>query len=49
MVDCIPILKKKGYNLEGYAPDTYYYLSFNNLTNEDECEALLAYLRSRYG
>jgi hypothetical protein len=48
-MDCTPILKAKGYNLRGYSPDTYYYLSFNNAKNEDECEALFYYLEREYG
>jgi len=49
MVNCITILEKKGYNLRVYAPDTYYYLSFNNVKNEDECEALFMRLEREYG
>jgi len=48
-MDCIPILRAKGYNLEGYAPDTYYYLTFNDAKNENECEALLMRLQREYG
>jgi hypothetical protein len=48
-MDCIPILKKMGYNLRGYSLDTYYYLSFNDAKNEDECEALLYYLERKFG
>jgi len=48
-MDCASVLKKKGYNLEGYSPDTYYYLQENNAMNEDECEALFWYLEMVYG
>ena len=49
MVNCIPILEKKGYNLRGYSPDLYYHLFFNNAKNEDECEVLLMRLEREYG
>jgi len=48
-MDCASVLKKKGYNLEGYSPDTYYYLQENNATSEDECEAWFWYLEMVYG
>ena len=49
MVNCIPVLQRKGYNLRGYTFDTYRYLVENNAKNEDECEALLWYLEREYG
>ena len=49
MVNCIPILEKKGYNLRGYSSDTYYHLTFNNAKNEDECIALFMRLEREYG
>jgi hypothetical protein len=48
-MNCIPVLEKKGYNLRGYSPDTYYYLRENNAKSADECEALFFYLEHRYG
>jgi len=48
-MDCVPVLVKKGYNLRGYSPDTYYYLTYNDLRTEDECEALLYYLEREFG
>jgi len=48
-MDCISVLKARGYNLEGYSPDTYYYLFFNNAKDEDECESLFFWLEARYG
>jgi len=48
-MDCIPILIRKGYNLRGYSPDTYYYLTFNNVKNEDECIALFYRLERGFG
>jgi len=48
-MDCISVLVKKGYNLRGYSPDTYYYLQENSATNEEECESLFLYLEREYG
>jgi len=48
-MDCIPILEKMGYNLRGYSPDTYYYLTFNDVKNADECKALLSRLEREFG
>ena len=38
-MDCVPILMKKGYNLNGYSFDTIFYLRNNDMKNEDESEA----------
>jgi hypothetical protein len=43
------VLKEKGYSLDGYSPDLYYYLSENNIGDSEECEAYFAYLESVYG
>ena len=48
-MDCIPILIRKGYNLRGYSPDTYYYLQENSATSKEECESLFWYLEREYG
>jgi len=48
-MDCISVLKQRGYNLEGYSPDTYYYLKYNDVINVNECEALLWLLEREYG
>ena len=47
MTNCLELLQNN-YNLRGYSPDTYYYLS-NASHSEEECEALLAYLEATYG
>jgi hypothetical protein len=46
-MNCLESLKNK-YNMEGYSPDTYYFL-FNTLTSPEECEGLFAYLQARFG
>jgi len=48
-MNCLEYLSNK-YNLNGYSPDTYYYL-FNSSPShsEEECEALLAYAQARFG
>jgi len=48
-MNCVDLLKGKGYNLTGYSPDTYVRLSENDITDEEECEGWLAYLESQYG
>ncbi|MCY0851072.1 hypothetical protein [Sulfuracidifex metallicus] len=47
-MNCLAILKQKGYNLEGYSPDTILALQEANIP-EDECEALFHYLEIVYG
>jgi hypothetical protein len=49
MMNCIDVLKKKGYDVSGYSPDTYIMLTENNITDEEECEGLLSYLEATYG
>ncbi len=46
-MNCLELLEKN-YNLNGYSPDTYYFL-FSSSYSEEECEALLAYLEATYG
>ena len=48
-MNCIEVLREKGYNLSGYSPDTYIRLSENNVSSSDECESLLWYLEMVYG
>ena len=43
-MNCLEYLKSRNFNLEGYSPDTYYYL-FNS-SEEEECESLLAFLEA---
>ncbi|QJF12308.1 hypothetical protein QIT30_gp32 [Saccharolobus solfataricus rod-shaped virus 1] len=47
-MNCLELLKQKGYGLEGYSPDTIVALEEASLP-EDECEALLWYLEAVYG
>jgi len=48
-MNCMEVLKEKGYNLKGYSPDTYFHLVDNNINNPDECEGWFAYLEAVYG
>jgi len=48
-MNCLDYLKSKNFNLEGYSPDTYYYLFNSTPSQPEECEALLAFLEARYG
>ena len=48
-MDCVEILKERGYNLEGYSPDMYVRLNENDIFNADECESWFAYLEAVYG
>ena len=48
-MNCIPILKSKGYNLKGYSPDMYANLIDNDISNIDDCEAWFAYIEMVYG
>ena len=48
-MDCISVLKRKGYNLKGYSPDFYDALTDNNATTEEECEGLMAWAEAVYG
>jgi len=48
-MNCASILKEKNYKLDGYSPDTYVYLSENEIKDPDECEAYFAYLEMTYG
>jgi hypothetical protein len=48
-MNCAEVLRRKGYDLRGYSLDTYYYLTENDVTSEDECESLLGYLEMVYG
>jgi len=47
-MNCYETLTLKGKNLRGYSPDTYFYLT-NSTPEEEECEALLAFLEAMYG
>ena len=48
-MDCIKVLENKGYNLNGYSPDTYVYLVENDAKDESECESLFWWLEAVYG
>ena len=48
-MNCVPVLKEKGYDLQGYSPDTYANLHENDIVDEDQCEPLLWYLEMTYG
>ena len=48
-MNCIDILKERGYDLKGYSPDTYVHLIENDLSSSDECESLFWYLEAVYG
>jgi len=48
-MNCLGILKEKGYGMSGYSPDTYIKLVENDVAEEEECESLLAYLEATYG
>jgi len=49
-MNCLDYLKSRNYNLEGYSPDTYYFL-FNTTPSHpsSECEGLFAYLQACFG
>jgi len=48
-MNCMDELQRRGYSLSGYSPDTYVRLIENDVTEEEECESLLAYLEATYG
>ena len=48
-MNCVEILKEKGYNLSGYSLDTYMFLSENDVQSPDECESWFSYLEMIYG
>ncbi|MFP3214086.1 MAG: hypothetical protein RXR18_02600 [Nitrososphaeria archaeon] len=47
-MNCLEYLLQNNYDMRGYSPDTYYFLS-NTPTSPGECEGLLAYLEATYG
>ncbi|ALG96904.1 hypothetical protein AZ268_gp36 [Acidianus rod-shaped virus 2] len=47
-MNCLTVLKQKGYNLDGYSSDTILALEEAELDPE-ECEALFHYLEIVYG
>lgn len=48
-MNCLTLLKEKGYDLRGYSPDTILALAEKETDNEDECTAYLWFLESTYG
>ena len=48
-MNCMEVLKERGYDLSGYSPDTYVRLVENDVSSPDECEALFWYLEAVYG
>jgi len=46
-MNCLEYLLLIGYNLKGYSPDTYYFLSSHQASGQ--CEAILAYAEARFG
>ena len=48
-MDCFDVLKKRGYNLDNYSPDTYVRLVENNITDKEDCEPFFWLLEAIYG
>ncbi|CAI59881.1 hypothetical protein ATV_gp05 [Bicaudavirus pozzuoliense] len=48
-MNCLEILISKGYNMQGYSPDTLLLLSEKEGNDVEECEAYFSWLEAVYG